>query len=50
MCEELGHVQSSLLEITASQGALPGFAQQLLVQRESCLEEPWAAASALYLR
>lgn len=28
------------LEITASQGALPGFPQQLLGQRESCLEEP----------
>lgn len=40
VCEELGSSQSSLLEITASQGALPGFPQQLLVQRESCLEEP----------
>lgn len=27
------------LEITAAQGALPGFPQQLLVQRESCLEK-----------
>lgn len=32
--------QRSLLEITAAQGALPGFPQQLLVQRKSCLEEP----------
>lgn len=40
MCEELGSSQSSLLEITASQGALPGFPRQFLVHRESCPEEP----------